>query len=100
MRDIGQEASKNACVRMEAYAEKAFVTIQDLLANIAGWLVDNGDAQGKKIGKNTLGELGKIEKLLITEESKKMLESIVCGKYQMACSFETDKTVLLYRKAV
>lgn len=97
MRDLGLESGQQACIRLEAYAEKVFVTIRDLLENIAGWLRDNGDAQGKKIGIKTLDEIGnlggKIERLPITEDSKKMLESIVCGKYQMACSFEVNKSV-------
>ena len=97
MQDIGLEAGKDACSRFGGYAEKALVTTVDLLANIAGWLTDNGDPQGKRIGRTTLDELGKIadriEKLPITEEGKKILESIACGKHQMDCSFEVDRTV-------
>ena len=95
MRDVSAEAGEKMLVQFEAYAKKGLLMLVDLLKSMAAWLRDNGDTQGKKLGNETLMKINKLgdkmEKLPIAEEHKKILESIACGKHNMACSFEVDK---------
>ena len=91
--DLSTQAGRITYTRLFALAKKGLVTTYDLLKNIAAFLINNGNTNGKRIGEIAMEYLekqsGKIENAPVSEETKQHLGAI-CSKYKIACSFETD----------